>query len=307
MRISGLVPALVTPVRPDGSIDLETTDRLVDFLIERGAAGVCLGGATSEYPRFELDERLAVMRSVSRRMPPDRMVVAAIGSSSLQRTVALGRAAFDLGCQAVLLPMPWFFPYGQPDLAAYAGAVSDAVEGPTLLYDLPGFTSGLEVETAIELLESQHRLIGIKDSSGQPDRLARFAAARAGRAWSLLVGDDRHGLAAARQGWDGAISGLAACCPELLVALHAAVHDDDTDAAGRLQGLVDELIARLSVLPTPWGVKVALSARGLPTGPLALPVSAERRAQIRAIEAWLPGWLAAAEIPHLLAVSDPAA
>lgn len=306
MRLSGLFPALATPVTASGAVDLDGLDRLCDFLLERGASGVCLGGATSEYPRFESGERLAILHRVVERVPPGTSVLAAIGASSMPRTLELGRAAFDLGCEAVLLPMPWFFPYAQTDLAAYAAHVADALGGPCLLYDLPGFTTGLHPDTTIALLESAPHLIGIKDSSGSVDHLARFAAARGDRDWSLLVGDDRLCLASVEAGWDGAISGIAACCPELLIALHRAARLGQMDEARRCQRLLDDLIAELAPLPTPWGVRSALRVRGLDTGPLPLPVSPARAAQIARIDAWLPRWLDAAGIPDLKPVRVPA-
>jgi 4-hydroxy-tetrahydrodipicolinate synthase len=232
-------------------------------------------------------------------MPRGATLLAAIGAGSLPRTLELGRAAFDHGCQAVLLPMPWFFPYSQSDLAAYAAHVADALGGPTLLYDLPAFTTALEPETTLALLQSQPHIIGIKDSSGVAGHVHRFAAARGTRDWTLLAGDDRLGFNAAVAGWDGAISGLAGCCPELLVALNRAARLGWLDEARRFQGLIDELIEQLSPLPVPWGVRAVLAARGLDPGPAALPVSIERAAQIAAIEDWLPGWLDSAGIPDL--------
>lgn len=306
MRVSGLFPALATPVTPAGAVDAVALDRLCDFLLERGASGVCVGGATSEYPRFETAERLGILRRVARRLPRGTTLLAAIGASSLPRTLELGRAALDLGCAAVLLPMPWFFPYEQEDLTAYASHVATTLGGPCLLYDLPGFTTPLDAGTSIALLESGAPIVGLKDSSGRETNLGRFVQARGGREWTLLIGDDRLGLASAEAGWDGAISGLAACCPELLVELHLAARDGRSEVARRCQALVDELIARLSPLPAPWGVRVALKARGLDTGPLPLPLSPGRAACIADIEAWLPGWLGAAGIPNLVPVGRPA-
>ena len=302
MRISGLFPALATPVTSSGAVDGNMLDRLCDFLLERGASGVCLGGATSEYPRFETGERLEILRRVARRVPRGTPLVAAIGGSSLERTIELGTAAFDHGCRAVLLPMPWFFPYQQVDLAAYVAYVADALAGPCLLYDLPDFTTGLDADTSISLMRSEPNVIGIKDSSGRVENLLRFVEARGNRDWSLLVGDDRNGLASAEAGWDGGISGIAAFCPELLVALHGAARSWQMEQARVCQGLVDELITHLAPLPTPWGVRVGLRVRGLDAGPLPLPISPERAAQIARIEAWLPGWLASVEIPNLLPV-----
>lgn len=302
MKVTGLFPALATPVSDSGAIELDVLDRLCDFVLERGATGVCVGGATAEYPRFETGERLQILHRVARRLPRGAMLLAAIGASSVPRTIDLGKAAFDEGADAVLLPMPSFFRYQQIDLAAYCSHVASTLGGPCLLYDLPDFTNGLEADTTLSLIESERHIIGIKDSSGRVDHLSRFVEARGNRDWTLLIGDDRYGLASAEAGWDGAISGIACCCPELLVALHASARRGDLDQARRCQGLIDELITHVAPLPAPWGVRVALRVRGIDTGALPLPLSPERASQIARIEAWLPGWLASADIPNLLPV-----
>ena len=96
-------------------------------------------------------------------------------------------------------------------------------------------------------------------------------------ATTLLVGDDRLLHAGLQAGWDGGISGVAGCCPELLVATGAQSSRRTTPTRRHgFKSLLDELIARLSVFPTPWGIRIALEARGLPTGPLPLPLTAAR-------------------------------
>jgi len=298
--MSGLFPALATPVTMSGEIDFATLDRLCDFLMDRGADGLCVGGATSEYPQFETAERVRILGHVARRAPRGATLLAAIGASSASRVLELGRAAFDEGYRAVLLPMPGFFRYQQVDLAAYCAEIASTLGAPCLLYDLPVFTNGLEPQTVLSLLKSERHIVGIKDSSGQVEHLLHFADARGDRNWTLLIGDDRLGLSAAEAGWDGAISGIACCCPELLVALHASARRGDLAQARRCQGLLDELITHLAPLPTPWGVRAALRVRGIDTGPLPLPLAPERLMQIAHIEAWLPAWLEAADIPNVL-------
>ena len=300
MKLTGLFAALVTPVDPEhGGVDLDTLDQVCDFVLERGVDGVCLGGATAEYPRFELTERLAIIERVSRRIPRGTAVVTAIGSSSIRRVVALGRAAAEAGSRAVLLPMPMFFRYQQTDLAAYCAQVAGELGLPCFLYDLPDFTTPLHADTAVHLLQRERNIVGIKDSSGRRENLRGFLEARGTRDWTLLIGDDRNAAPAFEAGWDGGISGIACCCPELLVALHRSASGGDVEEGRRCQGLLDELVAKLSVLPTPWGVRVALGARGIDTGPLPLPLSAERLEQIAHVEEWFPRWLETAGIPNL--------
>ena len=94
-----------------------------------------------------------------------------------------------------------------------------------------------------------------------------------------------------KAGWNGGISGVAGFCPELMAGSTGASSGGETSETGRLEALVHELIERISVFPTPWGVRIGLAARGMETGPLPLPVTPRRRQQIEAFHAWFQPWL----------------
>jgi 4-hydroxy-tetrahydrodipicolinate synthase len=291
MTISGLFAAVATPIDDGGRLDERAFDRLVDFLVTAGVDGICVGGATGEYPHFEADERLAVIARAAARLPRDRALLVGIGSSSVRRTLRLGEAAMAAGARALLLPMPMFFRYQQDDLRSFAAHVSGTLKAPCLLYDLPDFTNGLAPDTSLALMRDEAFIVGIKDSSGRVENVQRFVEARADRGWTLLIGDDRLLHTGMQAGWDGGISGVACCCPELLVALAASCRRGDAGESLRLQQLVDEFVAKLAVFPTPWAIRVALAARGLPTGPLPLPLTREREQQIAEFQAWVGPWV----------------
>ena len=290
-RLTGLFAAVVTPVDADGGVDLGTFDRLVDQAVASGASGICIAGATGEYPHFEAEDRKLAIRRAAARLPGDRALLVGIGAPSMRHAISLGEVAIDAGCRALLLPMPMFFRYEQADLAAFCAHVSRALRAPCLLYNLPGFTNGLSVETMIGLLRDEAFVAGVKDSSGEAGNLAALARARGTEPWSLMVGDDRLLTEGLRAGWDGGISGVAGFCPELLVALYRSVVERRPDDTTRLQALLDELLVRIAPFPTPWGIRIGLAARGIPTGPLPLPLTPVRRQQIAAFTAWFPAWL----------------
>ena len=289
--IAGLFAAVATPIHGDGRVDVATLDRLVDFLVEAGVSGICLAGATGEYPHFETADRKAVIRRAAGRLPRDRALLVGIGGPSIRHTIELGETALQSGSRGLLVPMPMFFRYEQEDLAAFSTHVSGALRGPCLLYNLPDFTNGLAPETIVGLLRDAEFIVGIKDSSGQLEHLTAFADARNGEPWTLLVGDDRALLKGLQAGWDGSISGVAGFCPELLVALYRSHVEGHADEAVRLQALLDELIGQLAPFPTPWGIRIGLAARGIDTGPLPLPLTPRRKQQAAAFMTWLPEWL----------------
>jgi len=289
--LTGLFAATVTPRTASGAVDIGAFDRILDWLLAAGVDGVCLGGATAEYPHGSLDERLGLIERAAARLGPATLLVG-IGAAAPTDVVPLGRAALDAGARAVLLSMPLFFRYSQDDLDAFCRHTAATLAGPVLLYDLPSFTTPLATETVLALLTDAPHVIGIKDSSGQADRVARLTAERGGRPWRLLVGDDSLLAEAIAGGWDGCISGIAGAFPEIIVAVTRAAQARDLATVQDLSPLLGELFAQTGVFPTPWAIRIALEARGLPVGPLPLTPSATRRSQRDVFIAWLPGWLA---------------
>jgi 4-hydroxy-tetrahydrodipicolinate synthase len=290
--LNGVFAAIPTPVRDDGQLDFSTLDRLLRFVVDAGVHGVCVGGATGEYPHFEIAERKTIVRHVASILPGDRALLVGIGGPSMRHVLDLGRAGLEAGSRALLLPMPMFFRYQQQDLQAYCASVSRALAAPCLLYDLPDFTNALSPETALALLNDEEFVVGIKDSSGRAERLSTFAAPPRRAEWTLLVGDDRLLHAGLLAGWNGGISGVAALCPELMVNLWCAFNDGRADESAKIQRLVGELIAQLAAFPAPWGIRIGLGVRGIDTGPLPLPLTSTRQRQVRDFREWFTAWLA---------------
>ncbi len=290
--VSGIFAALVTPQDARGGIDFEALDRLLPFLVSRGVDGLVVGGCTGEYPHFDLEERKLLLSHIATYLDGRATLLVGIGASSLPRVLELGRHAAEAGSRAVLIPMPYFYRYGQEDLEGFSRAAARSLPVPCLLYNLPCFTNGLEVGTIVRLLESEPNLVGIKDSSGDREVLASLKSIRGNRDWTLLVGDDALLLEGLFAGWDGGVSGGACVCPEVIVGLHRSFRSGDIEMARRYRELVDELSEQISPFPTPWGIRLGLEVRGLPTGPLPLPVADARRAQIRRFQAWFEKWLA---------------
>src|SRR5688500_17831300 len=177
---SGLFAAVTTPVTDSGALDLATFDRHLELLIDAGVDGVCLGGATAEYPHSELHDRRVLIARAARRLPDDVALLTGIGAPNVRHVIELGKYAFDHASQVVRVPMPMSFRYQQQDLAEYCRDVAQALAAPCLLYDLPDFTNPIEPATVIELLEQEEHIVGIKDSSGRAERPAHYAKARGG-------------------------------------------------------------------------------------------------------------------------------
>ncbi|HXB75181.1 MAG TPA: dihydrodipicolinate synthase family protein [Candidatus Acidoferrales bacterium] len=287
----GVNAAAITPRGKQGDVDLGAAFELIDYLCASGIRGIVFFSPAGEYPSLSIEERgrllyLACKRS---RVP----LLAGIGSASLDASLALARDARDAGAAGLLLPPPYFFRYQQDDLVEfYLQFAARAGKGAvTYISNAPAFSSEIHVETALQLLATGS-FAGMEEASGNLESFSRLQAASAdGRPFTLLSGMD-SALARSRcAGAHGAISPAACAIPELVIALDSAIRSGDARRATRLDVLFQEFLDWLWQFPPPVGLKVATSLRGLKTGPLSMPLTAEKQEQLARFREWFQAWL----------------
>ena len=282
MKLDGVIAACVTPWRHGDQVDEPALWRHLEMLLAAGVSGVCVAGSTGEFPRLDRSsfERLvrAAVEFAAGRVP----ILAGCGAASLDGAIELARIAAQSGASAVVALPPIYFPYAQREIVAFYERFTAEATLPVFLYNIPQFTSVVEPATAVALLK-RGMFVGMKDSGGTPEMLDAILALRREREFSFLWGSDSSLLNALNRGVDGALSGVAACAPELLVALYRT-----RDPA--LHTKLAEFIDRLGNFPTPIGVRIALEARGIAVGPHAVPVPAD---QAREFALWFERWLGA--------------
>jgi 4-hydroxy-tetrahydrodipicolinate synthase len=292
LKLSGVFPALITPIDDLGRPDFSAFDAVLDFILDRGVDGVVIGGGTAEYPHLEVADRAALAAHAVRRVAGRGRVITCVGTSSIHSTLRLTQMAAGSGSDALLLPMPYFFTYNQGDLASYVETVcASAPSMPFFLYNLPGFTNNkIEIPTALSLLNSVPNLIGMKDSSGDTNNLEPLGSARRSSGHSFFVGDDCLLLSALQAGWSGVVSGIGCFVPELITAVYKSFQSGDAAQAAAYQAILDVLIEHVVTIPIPWGVRVGLATRGWANGPMHLPPSKERLQQMEELRKWLKDW-----------------
>jgi 4-hydroxy-tetrahydrodipicolinate synthase len=285
IRFSGVYAALLTPRDAAGELDLES------FLTQFAApaanklAGYAVNGATGEFTISSVEEVTKIV-TTTRAAMPSTQILCGIGAGDVRGAVANGDAATKAGADAVLLPMPSFFPYRQDDLHAFCTAVASELTIPVLLYNLPQFTSGLNVDTVLSLLEHDN-IVGVKDSSGSLDIVRAMTTAKSGAA--RIIGNDGALCDAMLQGLcDGVVSGVACTLPELMTSLFATSGKGSNFTAGKTT--LNEFIDQLGTLPTPWGLKVTSAVRGFTHESYPFPLSVERAAEAETLREWFRGW-----------------
>ncbi|HEX3745307.1 MAG TPA: dihydrodipicolinate synthase family protein [Bryobacteraceae bacterium] len=274
--------AAITPRGKSGDLNFGALFELIDYLSAARMGGIALFTRWGEYPALSVEERarvtyLAVKRS---RVP----VLAGVGSATFDHSLELAREARSAGVSAILLPPPHFYLCDEDDVCEFFTqfAVQLGSAPPIVI------TGSLTPETACRLLESG-RFGGIVEDGGDSavDHLRAAAIDSA-----VLAGDDRA-LVPARRAGLGVLSAAACAAPELTMALDAAIATGNGEAIARLEGQRQELLHWLDRFPSPVGVKTAVAARGIQTGPLPVPLSAAKQQCLSQFREWFQAWLPA--------------
>ncbi|SEF77243.1 4-hydroxy-tetrahydrodipicolinate synthase [Bryocella elongata] len=278
LPISGVASALLIPRSGTGDLHPVVYERQLHFLLSRGIQCFAVNGATGEYTLTTAEEFRCLLRTTRREIGLGRRLIAGVGGASVEQTRALCEIALDEGADGCLLPMPYFFPYGQDDLMEYVAAATRGLGVPVYLYNLPSFTTPLEPATSLELVERLPAVVGIKDSSGSLETVTLLRNRVPGAA--CILGNDGSLYEALAQGvCDGVVSGVSCVLPELMLRLYeeASARPNSVTALA-LKATLDEFISWLNKFPVPWGLKIIAEARGLGEAYFPLPLSHEKQA-----------------------------
>jgi len=188
------------------------------WLSGQGLDGALVLGTNGEFPSFSLAERLRVAEAAAAADSGLRLMLGVGSCSHVEVTEMVGAAA-ALGYDAVLCPPPFYFRAAPvAGVAAFFNQVLDHANLPVLLYHIPQVTGVPISEELLDSIDPHPRLAGVKDSSTDPEDLARLSRRFAERAY--LVGTDRLVTACLRAGGSGSISAAASVAPALVVATH---------------------------------------------------------------------------------------
>lgn len=270
-NLGRLLTAMVTPLKPDGAVDLDRARALALKLVEEGSDGLVVSGTTGESPTLTKDEKISLFRAVKEAVGDRAIVVAGTGSYSTAEAIALSQAAEACGVDALLLIAPYYNKPDQAGLVAHFSAIADAVKLPIILYNHPGRT-GVTIEPATMVtLAQKANIVAVKDSSGNLD-LATDYRRQLPNDFDLYSGDDPLTLPYLSIGGVGVISVSSHVAGREIKAMLDAWRDGDHAEALRLHLALYELNKVLFCAPSPSPTKAALAHRGFPVGGVRLPL-----------------------------------
>ena len=272
MSLRGIVPPLVTPFLPDGSLDLAAFEANLESLSAFDLAGFLVLGSNGEAASLEEDEKLALVRA-ARRVAPGRFLLVGTGMESTRATIALGRRVADAGADAVLVLTPHYYKSRMTAeaLRRHFEAVADASPVPVYAYSVPAFTGLPWPPGLAPALAAHPNVAGMKESSGDVGLLSRIVAS-VPASFRVACGNAPVLYPALCAGAAAGVLAVANCAPRPTIALLRAFEAGDHARARRLQEALAPLASFVTAVHGVAALKLAMDLVGRRGGSVRAPL-----------------------------------
>jgi 4-hydroxy-tetrahydrodipicolinate synthase len=189
IRLTGILPAIPTPVRADDTIDADATRKLLHFLLPRGADGIVPLGGTGEYVSLSREERVRMValcaETVAGRVP----VIPGVLDPGIGDALSAGKAFVEAGADALMVLTPYYTnptPIGVRD---YFLRYADESAVPILIYDIPYRTRVTMAPELLHELSRHENIVGMKCCNTDMYHFTQTAAG-IDASFTMLSGED---------------------------------------------------------------------------------------------------------------------
>ncbi|MBB4254869.1 4-hydroxy-tetrahydrodipicolinate synthase [Rhizobium sp. BK008] len=265
MKLSGVMPALITPFDANNRIDFKALERLLTHLREAGVTGWVPNGSTGEYFSQSREERRDVLQFVKDFARPGEILIAGTNAPATREVIEQTAMARDIGYDTVLLAPPFYTRPTQTELIKHYEAVLGAVDVSLVLYSYPA-KDGSDI--SFELMDhfaDNPRVIGIKESSGVLQRAVDIASRYDGKI-QLVSGSDDIALDFMFWGAESWICGPSNCMAKACCDLDRTFRSGDLDKAREQMKTLYRAMNILESGKFVQKIKYGCELQGLPVG-----------------------------------------
>lgn len=267
---TGAGVALVTPMRPDGSVNSDKLVELTDWHIQNGTDAIIACATTGEAPTLSSPEHLEALRVVIDRAAGRIPVIAGTGSNDTAHCIDMCRVAQRMGADGLLLVTPYYNKTSQRGLIAHFSKVATSTDLPMILYNVPSRTGvDMKPATVAELYRTVDNIVGIKQANGNISSVAELAALCD---IPIYSGNDDQIVPILSLGGKGVVSVLSNIVPQVVHEICAKWFSGDTEGSRRLQLDYLDLANALFTDVNPVPVKAAMELMGMGVGQCRLPL-----------------------------------
>jgi 4-hydroxy-tetrahydrodipicolinate synthase len=263
-----VLTAMVTPFRPDGSVDLDAFQELARFLVDNGSDGVVVAGTTGESPTLSDDEKLELFAAALEAVGDRASVVAGTGTYSTAHSVHLTERADALGVDAMLVVAPYYSKPPQRAILRHFQEVAAATDRPIVAYNIPGrVVVNIEPATVAALAEIPN-VAAVKQANADLEQARRIVEL----GLDLYAGDDNLVLPFVGLGGRGGVCVHTHVVGPQVKELIRLVREGDLDGARQLDEELAPAYELIGVVTGPIQMKAALNLLGHDVGGVRLPL-----------------------------------
>lgn len=271
MKLSGVMPALVTPFDDNDKVDFKALERHLTALRAAGVTGWVPMGSTGEYFSMSNDERDEVLKFVKDFANPDEALIAGTNAPATREVIENTLRAKEIGYETVLLATPFYTRPTQDELLAHYRAVLDATNINLILYNYPP-KDGIEISFELmDALADDPRVIGIKESSGVLQRAVDIHSRYKG-CLDLVSGSDDIALDFMFWGADAWICGPANCMAKACCDLDRTFRSGDLSKARDMMMVLYRAMNILESGKFVQKIKYGCELQGTPVGKCRAPL-----------------------------------
>lgn len=270
---TGAGVAIITPFNDDDTVNYEEFGRIIDDQIANSTDAIIVCGTTGESSTMPDEEHVSVIKycvdKVAGRVP----VIAGTGSNCTREAVNMSKKAEEVGADGLLCVTPYYNKCTQDGLYEYYKAISDAVNIPIIMYNVPSRTgTTIQPETAVRIAKEVKNVVAIKEASGNISAVAKLASLANG-CIDIYSGNDDQVLPILSLGGKGVISVWSHVAPKKVHDMVYAFLDGDIETAQKLQLEAIDVIGALFCEVNPIPVKAAMNMLGYKVGTVRAPLT----------------------------------
>ncbi|NWG12644.1 MAG: dihydrodipicolinate synthase family protein [Acidobacteria bacterium] len=285
-ELDGVIPALVTPVGPEGELDLQTIPELVNFLLSRRVSGLFVAGSTGEGFYLTPEEKKllveSVVRAVHRRVP----VIVHLASMNFREILDLAEHARRVGADMVSSVVPFYYSYSLEEIRDYYLRIAEVSGLPLIAYALVQVMNpAVPPREFVRMLLEVKGLYGIKFSCSDMYYLQRLKQ-HSPEELRYYGGWDSLALAMFMMGAVGVIGSQYNALPEIWIALYSAFVRGDLARARQIHDRLSYFMSQYESVPPAARAKYILRLRGVDVGGQRLPqrpLSREQKETVRRV------------------------
>lgn len=269
----GVFPALITPFLRNAGKDLDV-DGLrsnIAFLLKSGVHGIVPCGSTGESATLSFAEHEKVIEVSIEEAGGKVPVLAGTGSNNTAEAIRFTRAAKDAGADGVLVISPYYNKPNRSGLIKHYTALAD-LDIPVVIYNVPGRTGQNLGADLIADLAKHPNIVGVKEASGDINQISAIIELTRDDDFAVISGDDGITLPILSLGGAGVISVAANIAPGPMIEMYDAIQRGDYASARTIHFSLAPLFRAMFIESNPIPVKKASELKGMPAGPVRLPL-----------------------------------